>query len=66
MTQPVIPSKVASFRTFLTTESGGTGIEFTLVAAAVGLMMAIPLYLTGAMITEKFELIAAALKRQNN
>jgi hypothetical protein len=29
-------------------------------------VMAVPLYLTGAMISEKFELIAAALKRQTN
>jgi Flp pilus assembly pilin Flp len=51
---------------FLAAESGGVGLEFTIIAAAVGLMMAVPLYLTGAMITEKFELIAAALKRQTN
>ena len=60
------PSKATSIRAFLATESGGVGLEFTVIAAAVGLMMAVPLYLTGAMITEKFELIAAALKRQNN
>jgi hypothetical protein len=28
-------------------------------------MMAVPLYCTGAMITDKFELLASALKRQN-
>ncbi|MGO8911582.1 MAG: hypothetical protein ACLQDM_19995 [Bradyrhizobium sp.] len=60
------PSKVASFRAFLAAEAGGTGIEFTIIAATVGLMMAVPLYLAGAMITEKFELISAALKRLNN
>jgi Flp pilus assembly pilin Flp len=62
----VITSKATSIRAFLAAEAGGTGLEFTIIAAAVGLMMAVPLYLTGAMITEKFELIAAALKRQNN
>ena len=66
MTQPVVPSKLTSFRAFLAAEAGGTGIEFTIVAATVGLMMAVPLYLAGAMITEKFELIASTLKRQNN
>jgi Flp pilus assembly pilin Flp len=64
--QPVRPSRVTSFRTFLAAEAGGTGIEFTLLAAAVGLMMAVPLYCTGAMITDKFELLASALKRQNH
>jgi len=61
-----MPSKATSIRAFLAAESGGAGLEFTVIAATVGLMMAVPLYLTGAMITEKFELIAAALKRQNN
>ena len=59
-------SKATSIGAFLAAEAGGAGLEFTIIAAAVGLMMAVPLYLTGAMITEKFELIAAALKRQNN
>jgi Flp pilus assembly pilin Flp len=66
VTRPVVPSKATSFRAFLAAEAGGTGLEFTIVAAAVGLMMAVPLYLTGAMITEKFEQIGSALKRQNN
>ena len=62
----MITSKTRSLGAFLAAESGGVGLEFTIIAAAVGLMMAVPLYLTGAMITEKFELIAAALKRQTN
>jgi Flp pilus assembly pilin Flp len=66
VTRPVVPSKATSFRAFLAAEAGGTGLEFTIVAAAVGLMMAVPLYLTGAMITEKFEQIGSAPKRQNN
>jgi Flp pilus assembly pilin Flp len=66
MALPVIRSKITSFRAFLAAEAGGTGLEFTLIAAVVGLMMALPLYLVGNMITEKFELVAAALKRQNN
>lgn len=61
-----MPSNVRSFRSFLAAEAGGTGIEFTLIAAVVGLMMALPLYLVGNMLTEKFELIASALKHQNN
>jgi Flp pilus assembly pilin Flp len=60
-----MPSKAASFRAFLAAETGGTGIEFTLIAAVVGLMMALPLYLVGNMLTQKFELIAAALRHQN-
>jgi Flp pilus assembly pilin Flp len=64
--QPVIPPKIRSFRAFLAAEAGGTGIEFTVIATIVGLMMAVPLYLTGIMITEKFELLASALKHQSN
>jgi Flp pilus assembly pilin Flp len=59
-------SKTRSLEAFLAADSGGAGLEFTVIAATVGLMMAVPLYLTGAMITEKFELIATALKRQTN
>jgi Flp pilus assembly pilin Flp len=51
-----------SVRTFLAAESGRAGIGFTIVAAMVGLVMSIPLYLAGGMLTEKFELIASALK----
>jgi Flp pilus assembly pilin Flp len=61
-----MPSKVTSFRAFLAAEAGGTGIEFTIIAVVVGLMMAVPLYLVGGMLTEQFELIASALKHQNN
>ena len=66
MVQPAMPPKVASFRAFLAAEAGGTGLEFTLIAAVVGLMMALPLYLVGNMLTEKFELIASAFRRQNH
>jgi Flp pilus assembly pilin Flp len=62
----VIRSRIATFRAFLAAEAGGTGLEFTVIAAVVGLAMALPLYLAGSMITEKFELVAAALKRQNS
>ncbi|WP_154072457.1 Flp family type IVb pilin [Bradyrhizobium erythrophlei] len=54
------------FRAFLAAEAGGTGIEFTIIAAGVGLAMLVPLYLVGSMLSEKFEMIAAALKHQNN
>jgi len=65
MARPVPESKATTFRAFLAAESGGTGLEFTLIAGVVGLAMAIPLYLAGSMITEKFERVAAALKHQN-
>lgn len=60
-----MPSKATSFRVFLAAETGGTGIEFTLIAAVVGLMMALPLYLVGNWLSEEFELIAAALRHRN-
>jgi len=66
MAQPSKRSKLKSLRAFLTAEAGGTGIEFTMIAAGVGLAMLVPLYLVGSMLSEKFEMIAAALKRQNN
>ena len=62
----MITSKTRSLGAFLAAESGRAGLEFTIIAATAGLMMAVPLYLTGAMISEKFELIAAALKLQTN
>ena len=62
----MIRSKMTAVRAFLAAESGGTGLEFTLIAAVVGLAMSVPLYLVGSMLTEKFELLAAALKRQNH
>ena len=52
--------------TWSTDASWTRGLELTLIAAVVGLMMALPLYLVGNMLTEKFELIAAALRRQNH
>jgi Flp pilus assembly pilin Flp len=62
----VIRSRIPSFRAFLAVEAGRTGIEFTIIAAVVGLAMAVPLYLVGGMLTEKLELVASALKRQNS
>ena len=66
MAQPLKQSRVRLFRAFLAAEAGGTGIEFTIIAACVGLAMLIPLYLVGSMLSEKFEMIAAALRHQNN
>jgi Flp pilus assembly pilin Flp len=63
--RPVIRS-IRSFRAFLAAEGGGTGIEFTIIAAAVGLAMAVPFYVVGGMLTEKFERLESALKHQNN
>lgn len=54
------------FRAFLAAEAGGTGIEFTIIAAGVGLAISVPLYLVGAMLNDKFEMIASALRHQNN
>ena len=66
MARPLKQSRVRLFRAFLAAEAGGTGIEFTIIAASVGLAMLVPLYLVGSMLSEKFEMIAAALKHQNN
>jgi Flp pilus assembly pilin Flp len=65
MATPVLRSKATTFRAFVAAESGGTGLEFTLIAGVVGLAMAIPLYLAGSMLTEEFERIATALRHQN-
>jgi Flp pilus assembly pilin Flp len=57
---------MTAVRAFIAAESGGTGLEFTLIAALVGLAMSVPLYLAGSMLNEKFELLATALKRQTH
>jgi len=64
--RPVIRSRITSFRAFLAAKGGGTGVEFSIIAAAVGLAMAVPLYVVGGMLTEKFERLETALKHQNN
>jgi Flp pilus assembly pilin Flp len=66
MVRPLKQSRVRLFRAFLAAEAGGTGIEFTIIAGGIGLAMLFPLYLVGSMLSEKFEMIAAALKHQNN
>lgn len=55
-----------TFRAFLASEGGGTGLEFVIVAAGVGLALSATLYVVGGGVTEKYEAVASALKRQNN
>jgi Flp pilus assembly pilin Flp len=57
---------ITTFRAFLAAEGGGTGIEFAILAAGIGLGLSATLYVVGGMVTGKFDAIAAALKRQNN
>jgi Flp pilus assembly pilin Flp len=66
MAQPLMRIDIVTFRAFLAAEAGGTGIEFAIVAAGVGLALSATLYVVGGMLTDKFEAIASALKRQNN
>jgi Flp pilus assembly pilin Flp len=66
MAQPLMRTDIVTFRAFLAAEAGGTGIEFAIVAAGVGLALSATLYVVGGMLTDKFEAIASALKRQNN
>ena len=51
---------------FLKAETGGSGIDYAIIAAGVGLGVSISLYETGVMLSSRFEAIAAALKRQDN
>lgn len=57
---------MTTFRAFLASEGGGTGLEFVIIAAGVGLALSATLYVVGGVITEKYEAVASALKRQNN
>jgi Flp pilus assembly pilin Flp len=57
---------MTTFRAFLAAESGGTGLEFVIVAAGVGLALSAALYVVGGVVTEKYEAIWLALKHQNN
>ena len=57
---------MATFRAFLAAEAGGTGLEFVIVAAGVGLALSAALYVVGGVVTEKYEAIGSALKHQNN
>jgi Flp pilus assembly pilin Flp len=66
MAQPLMPIDITIFRAFLAAEGGETGIEFPIVAAGVGLALSATLYVVGGVLTDRFEAIASALKRQNN
>lgn len=57
---------MTTFRAFLASEGGGTGLEFVIIAAGVGLALSATLYVVGGVITGKYEAVASALKRQNN
>lgn len=66
MALPSIRAVVTTFRAFLASEGGGTGLEFVVIAAGVGLALSATLYVVGGVVTEKYEAVASALKRQNN
>jgi Flp pilus assembly pilin Flp len=66
MALPSMRTNVKTFRAFLAAEDGGTGLEFVIIAAGVGLALSATLYVVGGVITEKYEAVASALKRQNN
>jgi len=66
MARPSMRASMRAFRAFLAAEGGGTGLEFVIIAAGVGLAISATLYVVGGVVTEKYEAVAAALKRQNN
>ena len=66
MALPTMRTGMATFRQFLAAEGGGTGPEFVMIAAGVGLALSATLYVVGGVVTGKYEAVAAALKRQNN
>jgi Flp pilus assembly pilin Flp len=53
-------------RTFLAAETGGSSIEYAIMAAGLGMALSVSLYIGGEMLNAKFEAIATALKRQYN
>jgi Flp pilus assembly pilin Flp len=65
MALPSMRRSMQTFRAFLAAEGGGTGLEFVIIAAGVGLALSATLYVVGD-VTGKYEAVAAALKRQNN
>jgi Flp pilus assembly pilin Flp len=66
MALPSMQRSMQTFRAFLAAEGGGTGLEFVIIAAGVGLALSAALYVVSGVVTEKYEAVAAALKRQNN
>ena len=66
MALPSVRTSVKTFRAFLAAEDGGTGLEFVVIAAGVGLALSATLYAVGGGVIEKYEAVASALKRQNN
>jgi Flp pilus assembly pilin Flp len=66
MALPSMRTNMRTFRAFLAAEGGGTGLEFVIIAAGVGLALSATLYVVGGVVTEKYEAVASALKRQNN
>jgi len=66
MAMPSMRTSMTTFRAFLAAEAGGTGLEFAIIAAGVGLALSSTLYVVGGVVTEKYAAIASALKRQNN
>jgi Flp pilus assembly pilin Flp len=66
MAQPSIQAGRRTLQAFLAAEDGGTGLEFVIIAAGVGLALSATLYVAGGVVTGQYEAVAAALKRQNN
>ena len=66
MALPTMQSSLRTFRAFLAAEGGGTGLEFVVIAAGVGLTLSATLYMVSGVVTGKYEAVASALKRQNN
>lgn len=66
MVLPSMRTSVRTFRAFMAAEGGGTGLEFVMIAAGVGLALSATLYVVGGVATEKYEAVSSALKRQNN
>lgn len=66
MALPSMRTCMRTFRAFLAAEDGGTGLEFVIIAAGVGLALSATLYAVSGTITGKYEAVAAALKDQNN
>ena len=55
-----------TIRAFLAAETGGSSIEYAIMAASLGMALSVSLYIGGEMLNAKFEAIATALKRQYN
>jgi Flp pilus assembly pilin Flp len=55
-----------TLQAFLAAESGGTGLEFAILTAAVGLALSATLYVVRGVVVDEFEAIDKALRHQNS